>query len=261
MKIAIATMWYNEEDFGPLFLKHYSYVDKIHLILDTDTTDRTREIALKYKNVEIEDFTFPDMMDDIIKVNKLNATISFLLDEFDWVYLLDADEFIFAPKPYLNERSFLYKQERQGYNLVLAKMFQVYRHISEGDLDINKPAILQRQHGDPDLSSSFNSSYIKPIIVRKGLKIVWKAGNHCCIGSNINLAKECFYGAHWMMAEPNIAIKRRIYGRKMRQSKRNLEKKLTVQHHHITEEQIRQQCEIHRNDPNVLRDALLGEKN
>ncbi|GAI19650.1 unnamed protein product [marine sediment metagenome] len=161
MKIAIVTVWYNEEDLAPFFLKHYSYTDKIFLFLEA--TDKTKEICEQFPNVQVEDFIQPDGMDDILKVEKINQVVRELKGEFDWVYSVDADELIFPPKEYKDAKDFLFKQQKNSYNLVYTKIFQVYRHVTDEDLDINKPILAQRQHGDPDLTSFFNRSYIKPI--------------------------------------------------------------------------------------------------
>ena len=61
MRIELITMWYNEEFLAPFFLNHYSWVDKIHIILTPVPTDRTEAIAKRYPNVEIEYFWFPDI--------------------------------------------------------------------------------------------------------------------------------------------------------------------------------------------------------
>jgi len=258
MKIAIITVWYNEEDLAPFFLKHYSYVDKIFLFLET--TDKTKEICEQFPNVEIQDFIQPDGMDDILKVEKINKAVRELKGRFDWIYSVDADEFVFPPKEYRDAREFLTKQEKEGYNLVYAPIFQVYRHFTEEDLDINKPVLAQRQHGDPNFNSRFNRLFVKPIIVKPETNITWTPGCHFFEKNpNIKQAKEVFYGVHWAMVDERIAIKRRIYGRKLRLSERQIAKNMTWQHINITEEKIKKEIEEHKNDPNVL-GALLPNK-
>lgn len=251
MKIAIITIWYNEQDLAPFFLKHYSYVDKIFLFLEA--TDKTKEICEQFPNVQIEDFIQPNGMDDILKIEKIHQAVRELKGEFDWVYSVDADEFIFPPKEYKNAREFLAKQEAEKFNLVRAKMWQVFRHYTDSDLDPIKPVIRQRQHGDPDLDSEFNGAYAnKPIVVKPETDIVWSVGCHIILSGSIKEAKEQFYGAHWAMVDKDIAIRRRIYGRKLRLSKRQIEGGLTFQHINITEEKIKEEVEKHKNDPNVL---------
>ena len=246
MKIEIVTMWYNEEKFAPFFLNHYKYVDKIHLLLDADTNDNTRKICSQYPNVEIEDFTFPDMMDDILKVNKINEITKKL--DCDWVYVLDADEFIWPCRDE-EPKEFLSKQKG---NLLYAQMWQVYRHITDIDLDVNLSMKTQRCHGDVNITEGMNRIYNKPIIFKPQVNVVLCQGNHLYReNKNIVVSSENFHGAHWAMVDVNIAIERRIAGRRERQSKVNLETGMTIQHHHITKEQIRKECEEHLNDPKL----------
>lgn len=246
MRIEIITIWYNEEKLAPFFLNHYKYVDKIHLLLDADTNDDTRKICSGYSNVEIEDFTFPDMMDDILKVNKINETVNKL--DCDWVYVLDSDEFIW-PSTNEDPKRFLSKQKD---NLLYAKIYQVYRHITESNLNINYSIQRQRCHGDPNITKGINAAYNKPIVFKPQTNVILKPGNHSYqANNNITISKDNFIGAHWAMADVDMAIKRRIAGRKERQSKRNLAMGMTMQHHHVTEEEIKHECNSHLLDPKL----------
>ena len=114
MRVAIITVWHNEEDLAPFFLKHYSYVDNILLYLDTDTNDATRSICETYPNVTIRDISFPGGYDSIIMVDRINNTVR-ELGEYAWIYAVDADEFIFPPNE--DAKDFLCRQEQ--YNVVL----------------------------------------------------------------------------------------------------------------------------------------------
>lgn len=260
MKIAIITMWYNEEDLAPFFLKHYNYVDTIFLTLDTDTNDNTRKICEGYPNVKLDSFSFPDGFDSIKKVAKVNQVVRELKGQFDWVYSVDSDEFIFPPKKYKDAREFLAKQEAEQFNIVRAKMWQVFPHCTDSDLDPTKPVIRQRQHGDPDLKSQFNLHYAnKPVVAKPETSIAWHPGCHGFNCSKPNEAEETFYGAHWKMASEKIAIKRRIEGRRLRFSKSHIAMNMGWQDWHVTKESILEDLEKHKNDPNVLGDLLPEE--
>jgi len=54
MKIAAVTMVYNEAMLLPYFLRHYSYLDEIHVLYETDTTDNSLDILQQATNVVIE---------------------------------------------------------------------------------------------------------------------------------------------------------------------------------------------------------------
>jgi hypothetical protein len=233
-------MAYNEEYLLPFFLNHYKDIDNINLIIDADTTDRTRVIASTYSNVSISEFKFPDMMDDNIKCSVFNETYTRV--QADYVILVDIDEFVFD-----------YRQldDLKG-DLYFTKLYNVFRHESEGDLDPQKDIKSQRCHGYLD------PMYIKPNIVQGGLKsITWCTGNHNCTKEGVlydsdnNLPSFTFQGAHWSMAD-RFAIQRRVKDRKLRQSRANLLYGMTTQHHHITEEQVELELQKHSHDPQVF---------
>lgn len=240
-------MAYNEEFIMPFFLHHYSYLNGIHLIVDSDTTDRTREIARRWSNVTIEEFRFPDGMDDVIKRDKLNAAARSISDA-DWIYVLDADEFIFPPK-LEDPRAFL---ARQSGNVVRAKMWNVFRHSSDTDLDpecLYGPAVLQRRHGNPDRHHPWD----KPIVVKMPFSFTMDLGNHFINGLNgpgfVEMSNESYDGAHWAHADPCFCVERSFKHRRQRQSRNNLKLGLTTHHHHVTEDGIRALCKANENLP------------
>lgn len=250
MKIAIVTVWYNEEDLAPFFLKHYSYVDDIYVYIDKVTNDSTRKICEEHSNVTIRGMSFPAGFDDILKVNRINSAVRAL--KHDWVFAVDADELIQQPKQYESAKEFLSHQQKQGYNLVIAKMFQVYRHVTDEDLDISKPVLPQRSHGDPDFSKPFNRCYIKPIVVRPGVGISWSVGCHSYrANKKLRVAKEQFFGAHWKMADPELAVKRRMRN-KARLSKRQKAKNRSYQDIRVTKKVILKELKQHSHNPKVL---------
>jgi hypothetical protein len=257
MKIELLSMWYNEAFLAPFFFKHYAFVDKIHLFLDTDTNDGTRKEIERahslYGNIEAYNFKFPDMMDDSIKICHFNDFYKTI--KGGYVMLVDADEFIFYPPGYLDVHP----------NIIhFTKLWNVYRYHTDKDLDPNLPIAEQRRHG----TSAFESQdiYTKPNIVQAGWNFLWTVGHHACwlMGKPVawNEPHEKFpegvskepplTGAHWAMADPCFAIERRVKGRRDRQSKVNLEKGYTVQHHHVTEEVLKASLKYHANDPQVF---------
>jgi len=258
MKIAIVTFWYNEEILAPFFLKHYSYVDDIYVYLDKDTNDHTRSICGGCPNTTVRNMSFPDGYDPLTHTDAINKVVKGL--KHDWIYSVDADELIQQPKRYANARAFLAKQQKQGHNLVIAKMFQVFRHVTDKNLDITKPVLPQRSHGDPDLNTVFNRCYVKPIVVKSGIDIVWHVGCHNYgKNSRIRVSKEQFFGAHWKMADPQFAVTRRIYHNQARLSKRSKAKGRLWQDTNTTPEKIRRALAKHSHDPDVLSSLLPAE--
>jgi hypothetical protein len=249
MKVEIITMWYNEEFLAPYFLRHYSWADKISLLYDLDSTDNSLALAEACPNVHIIPFRFPDMMDDEIKMNLINKQYSGT--ECDYVLSVDADEFAF----YKHGEEFRYDlrpilETHDNCDLFRIALYTIYRHSEDSDLDPSLPAIPQRRHGVQNILADI--TYIKPILVRAGLHVTWGVGCH-----NIFFAKQhepdifphFLLGAHWVMADPAFAVERRIKNRRERQSKNNLTKGMTIQHHHVTVASLISAFARHANDP------------
>ncbi len=270
MSIEILTMWYNEAQLAPYFLRHYAYADKITLLYDTDTTDNTLEIAQAAPNVQVIPFRFPDMMDDELKRDFLNA--QYRRSACDWVLCADADEFVFykeGDKFCYDLRPFL--AERPGYDLFYVTLYQIYRHADDFDLNPKLYPVPQRRHGDPNVTKGINAMYNKPILARNGLNMQWTPGCHTInlkhpplrklnlrkltamffyefIIPSVKISPFSLLGAHWSMADQSFAVERRIKNRRARQSQNNLAKGLTRQHHTVTEEGIMNEFSHHMYD-------------
>jgi hypothetical protein len=251
MNIEVITCMYNEEFLAPFFMNHYEWATKIKVFIDDDTNDGTEDIVRRYPNSDVYKFKFPDMMDDFLKVILL--TNAYRSSNTDWVILVDADEFVYHPDIY----DFLSEVDA---DIVIANLYQVYRNIKDKDLDISLPAFPQRIYGDKNTGE--NKCYNKPIVARGGLPIMWTPGNHFILvdqctqrynsagvlPGNIRISDTPLMGSHWAMADPCFCVERRCKGRRDRQSKFNLENKMTVQNHNITEEQVLAECAAHLND-------------
>lgn len=246
--LSVLSMWYNEEFLAPFFLNHYSYADHIHIILDADTTDKSLSIIEKYSNASYELFKFPDMMNEVIKSDQLNNVYKKI--DSDWVLVADADEFICLPTLEPDIKEFLDK-EPPCFNVVIADLFQIYRHCDDHDLDMNLLPVPQRRHGDPNISTGPNALYSKPSVIRGKQKLYWGPGHHAVHGET-RYFNHKLIGAHWANADPCFCIERRIKGRKLRQSKFNLLYKLSSQNHNITEESVLEECRKHLNDPKLF---------
>lgn len=243
MRIELITVVYNEEILLPLFLNHYSWVDQIHVILDSDTNDSTREI-LKNSTAKVYELSFPDMMDAEIKQKKIHSIYNGL--ECDWAIIADCDEFIFPFNLKEGVRDVLF---RANGNYMRAFMWPVYRHRTDSDINTSDPIYIQRRHGDKDWSNGYNSAYIKPCIGKPSAKINWYLGCHNIIsGVDLKESSEYLQGAHWKMADPQLAITRRIKNGRDRQSKVNLACNYQVHDHKITEQQIIDECNYHSED-------------
>ena len=261
MRIAAIAMVYNEAFLLPYFLRHYQDLDEIHVLYETDSTDDTLKILKQASNVIIKNCHIAGGLDSTEKVKLTNDTLHTI--EADWVYVVDCDEFIFPPHE--SAEDFLGRQDCENHNVVRAGMFQVYRHRTDRDLDPALPPTPQRVHGDPDLFSTAegpnkprNALYVKPIIVKPSSEIRFQPGNHFIEG-DIRVSSEFYLGAHWHMADPSLAIDRKLKNR-ARISERN--KKLGHGWHYqnVTEKWIREECDRHLDDPLIEELALFGNK-
>jgi len=254
VKIAAVAMVYNEALILPYFLRHYRYLDEIHVLYETDSTDESLEILMQAPNVIIEKCHIEGGLDDFEKINLINKVVQ--RNKADWIYVVDPDEFVFPPNE--SPHDFL---KRQSRDVVRSAMFQVYRHRSDRDLDPSLAPVPQRTHGDLDLFSTetrtnraSNNLYIKPNIVRPSKRIRFLPGHHKIEG-NPRTSREQYVGAHWQMADPSIAIARRME-RKARISERNRAHKMGRQHYDVSVDNIKEECEGHLDDPII--DALCS---
>jgi 2-polyprenyl-3-methyl-5-hydroxy-6-metoxy-1,4-benzoquinol methylase len=259
LKIAAVTMVYNEALILPYFLRHYEYLDEIHVLYETDSTDETLSILKQAQNVVIEDCHIEGGLDDIDVVNLTNDTVRRI--RADWIYVVDPDEFILPH----NESSHDFLIRQKNCNVVRAALFNVYRHRTDKDLNPSLPPVPQRIHGDPNIFSTYqdenraaNIFYIKPIVVRPSNRIRFLPGKHFILG-HVKVSPEFYAGAHWRMADPAIALDRRMEHR-ARHSERNKAYGLGWHDFNVTEEWLRAECDRHLDDPviDILRPVSEG---
>ena len=246
--ITIVTRWCNDEMIAPFFLDHYSYADEIIILLSSETIDNTRDIINEFNNTRIIEFEYTNgIFDGKESTEQMEKVIRDITT--NWIIAVDADEFVW-PKGFKDIREVL--REANG-NVIYTDMWQVYKHHSEMDLDPTLKAIWLRRHGDPNRTKGENARYCKPIVFRSGLNLKWGIGFHDFEPNPIvQISKERFDGAHWMMADPELAIVRRLRGRKEKVSKRNIKNQWSCNNFNITEEEIRRICQQHLDDPQLF---------
>ena len=241
-KITLISHWYNEELLAPLFFNHYSYCDEIRILLDTDTNDRTREIAARYPNVVIQDVHCPDAMDNIQMLANINQAISEVKD--GWIYMVDADEFIF-PEYHEDPHQFL---GRQWAAVVNCTYFHVYRHTTERDIDYSLSPIVQRTHaleGGPE----YKNWFWKPSVFRADAHIKLTIGNHRFEGEH-TVSEERYIGSHWKQADYEICIRRRL-SNMARHSQHDHRKGWGNHDFHVSAERLKSQLDANSNLPEL----------
>lgn len=246
--ITVITRWCNDEMIAPFFLDHYSFADEIIVLLSDDTTDNSRELIKKCPNARIKEFVYPSGSFNGKEANEIiNKTASEVSN--DWIIGVDADEFVFVTG-FGDIREFLSNVDG---NLVYADFWQIYRHRDEMDLDPSLKAVWLRRHGDPDRDNFYNDNNKKPIVVRSGLGIKWGIGLHNYEENDgIRVSTQRLDGAHWRMADPKLAIKRRLRGRRENVSQLDIDNQWSFDNFDITKEEILEECRKHLDDPQVF---------
>ena len=287
-RITVITHWYNEELLAPLFLRHYAYVDEIRVLLETDTTDDTRLFLRMSPNVVVEDVHCAGGFDEMDKAANINRAIGQIKE--GWIYVVDADEFIF-PEHFEDPQTFLV---RQTASVVNAKLFFVFRHESDIDINYEQDPLPQRVHGLdvsptpwhlPDGRKRLRPErywMIKLIVFRASADVVMGLGNHAAgrigepmFGRPHNFAwdgnawvvtsgntpivvhafsDERHIGAHWKLADLEIAMRRRLSNH-MRLSACNIKHGYTVHELNINEFKIKQRHAEEMNHP--ISDCLV----
>jgi hypothetical protein len=181
-------------------------------------------------------FTFLNLFDDVIKIETIRE--HYLKSACDWVIVPDADEFVFCD----DMNKFL---SEQVADIVAVRLFQVYRHVSDQDLDPNIPIQLQRRHGDPDHVKGNNKHGTKPLIARTGKRVHWTPGAHGIWNLHKHtVSTNILIGTHWTMADPCFCIERRLRGMH-RQSDQNRLAGNGCHWNNVDREQVKSECIEH----------------
>ena len=168
-KIAAVTMVYNEPDFLPIWVRHYSnLVGKQNcFIIDHGSDDGSTEAIDRAVNL----IRLPrSPQDDIYRVEAVSNLVKELLTRYRYVVHSDVDEIIFPdPRQYSSMLSFC---ESMNVDVVTAFGFDVlHMRETEPPLDLGRRILEQRQW------VRFNSPMCKPVLVQKPVR--WAPGFHC----------------------------------------------------------------------------------
>lgn len=237
MKISVVVSFYNGDLLIPYFLNHYAYADEIVVLFNDHGKPidaPTERLILSYPNTRITSFAYPKEKTDYAVAIEITNKLVAKLDS-DWAIVVSADELIF-PIGMEDPRKILRHADGAVINTWL---WWVFRHRTDRDLDPTLPTIWQRRHGYND--RSFCGCF-KPVIVRPDAGITFTLGGHGCHASHGAVSSTRFDGAHWLNADLDIAIQRRMRGRRERVSERSQKDGMGSQHFDITEEAIRAEC-------------------
>jgi hypothetical protein len=249
LEIEVITMMYNEARIAPLFVRHYaSWADKL-TVFYSESTDGTREELEKaaaecgVKSLSIVPFEFPEGFDDLRKIDRINQALRQSTAHF--AVCVDADEFV-HPWPFegTDPRKAL---EQEQANIVRCKMFQVYRHATDAEIDPRRPPLFQRRHGSPDARQQ---SYHKPCIVRPDSGVQFEVGCHF-VTVPYPESPAHWGGVHWGKAD-DFCLLRYLRDRRDRVSKNNLQRGFGRELFDETEERLRAELKAHEADPQLF---------
>lgn len=246
MKIAVLTTCFNEEAILPFFLSHYQHEGwEVRVLLDRETTDNSKRICESFSNVQVLPCGMKAGLQEIEKVEILQTAFDEMVKEgFDWLAVLDSDEFIVpqAEMAKVTAKEFLEIQDK--FECLISRMFPVYRHVTDKDLDPTKPALPQRLHGGQSRDNE-----IKPNVLRAIPDVKLTIGMHT-LGRDYRVSPYYFTGSHWADADPSLSVPRRL-SRQARFSKDNLANGWGIQHQGITEYSVRAESAAHLYDPPI----------
>ena len=237
MSIHVISAWYNEEYLAPFFLEHYRYADMVTVLVDDLTDDNTIEICKRYGvDVRMVRYSNDSSMDEWKKACMLSDL--YRASGYEYVVNVDADEYVFGGRG----------EVESGYDIRVVKLWQVYRHADEQDLDLRVSVREQRRHG------VYVWPYSKPVVVRTGQDLRWYSGNHSVRVNghhevwrhpeeNVGHYGPEMTGAHWVMADPAFCIARRLT-RKVRHYH-------TGKYGELTSDMLAAECMLHQNDPKL----------
>ncbi len=248
-EIEVITMMYNEALLAPLFVRHYApWADKL-TVFYSESMDGTRhelEQAAKQcgvKALTVVPFEFPAGFNDLLKIECINQAVR--KSSADFAVCVDADEFV-HPWPFdsADPRKEL---ESEAANIVRCKMFQVYRHVTDADIDPKKPPLFQRRHGSPNERQKW---YEKPCVVRPDSGIQFERGCHL-VTLPYPESRTIWHGVHWGKAD-DFCLLRYLRDRRDRLSKTNRQRGFGIELFDETEERLRAELKAHASDPQMF---------
>ena len=205
MKIATITAVYNEEDLLPQHLGHYRNqgVDRI-FILDSGSTDKTVEIAGRHHEVEVSSFEVPAVGFDGPKHHAIMKKMLECKGEFDFVILVDADEFV-IPAEVGTIRSAIEATPWDRHDLYATTGYAMVQGPGEADYSPEVPITQQRKWG------VFDRLYSKPCIVSPKAYPVFAMGIHSVSGiPRVKTFVGAFKLLHYPAPSEAIFLKRRL---------------------------------------------------
>ena len=209
--LAAITAVYNEDDLLPQFLRHYGKECDAIFVMDNESTSKSAtSVVLEYTSrnlehsspyIKVDSFSTNGRFDTVAKQEALMDVKEKAVGKFDYVMILDCDEFIVARdgKPIRSHLGDEPIYPTQGINL--------YEYPWDPPYDPRRPLIAQRRRG------IHNPHYSKPVIVKPEHPVNYSPGCHFATGSphlTADSDKTPFLLLHMRGAVKDIYLKRAL---------------------------------------------------
>lgn len=168
MKVVVIAITFNCVELASFFLRHYENIADEIAIWDDDSKDGTRRIFEAHPKVKLRNWPHPGSgIDETLFLDFLYATYPTAAQHgFDWVIIVDPDEFIYAP----DVRGVLEQALRDGMDVI-----QTY---GMNMLGARFPHDDGRQIWEIHPWGSASGVYSKPCILRPTIEVKWCRGRH-----------------------------------------------------------------------------------
>ncbi len=247
-RLAVITMVYNEKILLPQFLRHYApQVDTIFL-LDNESDDGSIAGTSSYSNVEISTISTGGTLNDATQMKVKMALKRACIGKYDYVLLVDADEFV-VPKGGGSLRQTLSGlEEREIFG---THGFNMFQGPLERPYNPSIPLLYQRQWGVES-----KEAYSKPIIVRPESSAEFVTGFHRLRNRENDSLKPpsptFFLLLHYTGIDEELYV-RRCMSRTQRLSEENQRHEWGVQYRGGTEQLFRERFRKASADPEAVR--------
>lgn len=208
MKLAVISVVYNEEILLHHFLDWYSSQADTVFIIDNESTDRSREICKRYRNVVLSTYKTGGVNDVEAANAVLEKARKACIGKYSYVLRADCDEFVISK----NGNSIKREIERAGMPEVLGTHgYNMRPKPGEPPYDPKKSLFEQIQWGIENIK--FIS---KPAIIRPESELKFILGGHAIVGNQSlnnqlkDVEKSRFYLLHYSALSEEMFVSRRM---------------------------------------------------
>ena len=178
MRVVVVAITFECAALAPFFLRHYETIADEIAIFDDFSQDGTREIFKAHPKVLLRDWPHPGSgIDEHAFLNFLYQVYpSAAKHGFDWVMLVDSDEFLYAPKAL----DVLAQALKDGVEVIQTSGFNM--------TGTGLPKDDGRQIYEINPMGVAAPVYSKAVILRPTAKVTWNLGRHALENCNPKLS-------------------------------------------------------------------------